>query len=89
MRKALLIVPVLVNLVSSGCTALRYADVKPDGTKTTFVYASAELFRERSVVGSYTPTNGVNLSITRRDTLTPDKVEAITKGVVAGMKPGI
>lgn len=73
----------------AGCTALRYADVKPDGTKTTFIYASLEVFRERSVTGSYSPTNGVDLSITRRDTLTPEKVEAISNGVIAGMKAGI
>jgi hypothetical protein len=78
-----------IALMQTGCTALRYADVKPDGTKTTFMYASLEVFRERSVTGSYSPTNGVDLSITRRDTLTPDKVEAISKGVIAGMKAGI
>jgi hypothetical protein len=84
---------ILVCLLFSGCTALRYADIHPDGTKRTFCYGSVEVFRERNFYGEYTPTNGVQVGVLRKNTLTPELVdslgEAVGKGVAGGLAGGI
>jgi len=82
MKKALVVIALLA--VSPGCTVLTIRHGEDQAT-----WRNLELFRSRNTHIEYDPVQKVfKADIERTDTLTPDKVEALSRGVAAGIRPG-